>query len=94
MYNLVRLKVRARNHRSLEGCFSGMTLIPVPIYGGQMSSKRLKWLFNTDINARTESEKVFCRWIFSLTSKKYFSNPLRRGVDRPPLPHGSVTAVL
>ena len=35
MYNLVSLKVRARNHRSLEGCFSGMTLIPVPIYGGQ-----------------------------------------------------------
>ena len=31
MYNLMSLRLRMRNHPSLQGYFSGMPLIPVPI---------------------------------------------------------------
>jgi len=34
-------------HPSLQGCFSGVPLIPVPIYVVKMSSKPSKWLFDT-----------------------------------------------
>jgi len=33
-------------HPSLQGCFSGMPLIPVPIYGVKMSFKLSKWLLD------------------------------------------------
>ena len=44
-YNRMSLKLRTRNHPSLQRLFSGMPLIPVPIYGVKMTSKPSKWLF-------------------------------------------------
>ena len=39
MYNnLISLKLCTRNHPSLQGCFSGMPLIPVPILGVKIAS--------------------------------------------------------
>ena len=40
------LKLRTRNHPSLQLCFREMPLIPVPILGDKMSSIPSKWLFN------------------------------------------------
>ena len=39
MYKLMSLKLRMLNHPSLQLCFSGMPMIPVPMYGVKMSPK-------------------------------------------------------
>jgi len=82
------LKLRTRNHPSLQGCFSGMPLIPVLMLGVIMSSKPSKWLFDT-IGKRHERnwrEFSVAGFIFTYV-KKNFSGPLM-GYDRP-LPYGS-----
>jgi len=67
------LKLRTRNHPSPQGCFSGMPLIPVPIYGVKMSSKPLKWPFDI-IGGRHERNKrefSVAGYIFTYV-QKYF----------------------
>ena len=71
------LKLRTRNHPRLEGCFSGMPLIPVPIRGIKMSSKPLKWLFDV-VGGRHERVFSVAGFIFAHV-QKYIHGPITRG---------------
>ena len=42
MYNRMSLKLRKRNHPSLQECFRGMLLIPAPIWGVKRPQKPSK----------------------------------------------------
>jgi len=88
IYNLMSLKLHTRNHPSLQGCFSGMPLIPipVPIWGVKISQNlRNGYLTRNRRPTRMELERVLCRWIyFHLRSKIFFWSTCG-GRSPPPL---------
>ena len=78
------LKLRTQNYPSLQGCFSGMPLMPVPI---QTITKTFEMANRYNRRTtRTESERVFCRWIYFHLRLKTFFALLRGGGDRPHRP--------
>ena len=87
MYNFMSLKLRTRNHPSLQGCFSAMPLIPVPIWGLNVLKTVEIAIWRKGRTTWMELERVFCHWNYFHFSSKIFYGRLTGG-DRL---HGSVT---
>jgi len=84
VYNVMSLKLRTRNHPSLQGRFSGMPLIPVPTHVLQTVEMAIR---HTRLTTSTESERVLFRWIyFHLRSKILFLAFLGWGGAIAPMP--------
>ena len=79
------LRLRTQNHPSLQGCFGGMPLIPVPMYGVKMSSQPSKWLLHTKSGRHERNWREFSvvGFVFPYV-QKYVSGSLGGGGgDRP-----------
>ena len=69
----MNLKLRKRNQPSLQGCFNGMPLIPVPIYGVKMPPPQKKMemaIQHKRRTTRTELEFSDAGFIFHLKKVK------------------------
>jgi len=81
------LKLRKQNHPSLQGCFSGMPLIPVLIFGGQNVLKIFEMTTRHNRRTtRTELDRVFCRWIYFHLRSKLYSDLLTGALAPLPSP--------
>jgi len=83
------LKLRARNHPNLQGCFSVMPLIS-PDLGSQNVLKTYKTAISHNRRTtRTILERFFCRWIYFYLGSKIFLSLTRVGaiapIDCPPM---------
>jgi len=77
------LKLRARNHPNLQGCFSVMPLIS-PDLGSQNVLKTYKTAISHNRRTtRTILERLFCRWIYFYLGSKIFLS-LTGGGRSPP----------
>ena len=81
MYNLMSLTLRTRNHPSLRESFQRDAVATGPDLGGRNVPRAFEMaLRHNRRTARTELERVFCRWIHGrLTFQNIFLALLRGG---------------
>jgi len=81
------LKLRTRNHQSLQGCFSAMPLIPVPIWGLNVLKTVEIAIWRKGRTTWMELERVFCHWNYFHFSSKNILWPSYGGRSPPWLRH-------